>query len=204
MFTSCFETTAVAASKKPKLNVKTLNLTLTSSFNLRVYNLKKKMKVKYTSTDEDVVTVTSLNKRGKKARLEPEGVGTCTIIAQVLRGRKKIKRLKCNVTISPSAVSIKFLRKKLRIAYGDQFRVTPIIKPNTSNEQPVFESEDPSIATVNSQGVITGVAEGTTYIKATLLSTGQTAKCKVRVFYPEDFVPSSTYRPIPTATADSQ
>ena len=42
--------TSFAAGKKPKLNMKKLNMTVGSTFSLRVYNAKKRHKITFTSS----------------------------------------------------------------------------------------------------------------------------------------------------------
>lgn len=175
------DTTSQAAAKKAKLNMKKLNMTAGSTFCLRVYNLKKKQKVTYTSSNPEVAVAEGITNSGKRATITAQSIGSTTVTATVKKGKKVVRRLKCRVNVSPSGVSIKFLKRTIHLDSLDRFRLTPIIKPNTSTEQPIFESANPFVATVSSSGVVTALAPGVTTITATLLSTNQTAKCTIKV-----------------------
>ena len=76
---------------------------------------------------------------------------------------------------------LKFFKKNVLLTEGQSFLLTPVIKPNTSNEQPLFDSDDPEIASVTRRGLLTALNPGSAKIRATLLSTGQTAVCTVYV-----------------------
>lgn len=175
------ENAALAAPKKPKLNVKKLNMTVGGTFQIRLYNLKKKQKVTYASSDIEVATVKADSSNKKRAVISALSVGSSTITATVKKGKKVVRTLKCKVKVSPSAVSIKFMKRQARLGVGQKMRLETIIKPNTSMEQPVFKSDDPNIATVNSRGLITGISPGTVTITATLLSCDVTATCTITV-----------------------
>lgn len=192
---------AQGAVKKPKLNVKKLNMTLGNEFRLRVYNLKKKYTVTYTSSDAETVSVDSTTTKGKTVMIKALSTGSATITATVRKGKKLIRKLKCRVKIAPVAFSIKFPKRTVRINLSERFRLDPIIKPNTSTEQPIFESDNPSIAAVSCHGVITALAPGKATITATLLSSGIMATCTVEVRMPkenEEEKPSKTEKPSST------
>ena len=181
-----------AAAKRPRLNICNLNLTVSSQFRLRVYNLNKKMRVTYTSSDKKIADITVKAKKGKKATVTANSVGVCNITVTVKR---------CKVTVTPSAVCVKFIKKKVRLTEGQSFLLTPVIKPNTSNEQPLFDSDDPEIASVTSRGLLTAVNPGIVKIRATLLSTGQTAVCTV---YVREDDSSATAAPFPAARSQKK
>ena len=96
---------------------------------------------------------------------------------------------------------VKFIKKKVRLTVGQSFLLTPVIKPNTSNEQPLFDSDDPEIASVTSRGLLTAVNPGIVKIRATLLSTGQTAVCTV---YVREDDSSTTAAPFPAARSQKK
>ena len=171
----------LAASQKPKLNVRKLNLTVNTEFNLRVYNLKKKQSVTFTSSAPNVVSVTTKKDSAKKAAVRALSIGSAVIHVTILKNNQSVRHLKCKVKVSPNAIGIKFYKRKLYLKPREQFELEPIIKPNTSREQPIFESDDPDVAMVNSRGVVTALMPGITTITATLLSNGQTATCMVFV-----------------------
>lgn len=173
--------TVWASSKKPKLNVKKLNMTVGGTFQIRVYNMKKKYKVTYVSSNVDVATVKVDSTNKKRASISALSVGSSTITVTIKKAKKVVRTLKCKVKVSPSAVSIKFMKRQAKLDIGEKMRLETIIKPNTSMEQPVYESDDPDIATVNSRGLITGISPGTVTITATLLSCDITTTCIITV-----------------------
>lgn len=156
-------------------------MTVGSVFQMRVYNMQKKHKVTYVSSKPAVATVKAETTNGKRASISALSVGSSTITATIRKGRKHIRTLKCKIKVSPNAVGIKFMLRKTKLRTGQKMRLETIIKPNTSEEQPVFESEDASIASVNSRGVVTGISPGTVTITATLLSCDLTTSCTITV-----------------------
>lgn len=166
--------------QKPKLNVSKLELTLGNEFKLRVYNVKKKQKVSFSTSNKKIVSLD--DKNPKNVMIQANKVGKATITATITNANDKVvQKLKCNVEVSPNGISIKFLDRLVTLNPEDRFRVEPIIKPNTSKEQPLYESDNEEVATISSRGIITAVAPGITKITATLLSTNQTAVCTVVV-----------------------
>ncbi len=174
-------TTSMAAAKKPKLNMKKLEMTVGDTFQLRIYNLKKKQKVTFVSSNPNIVSVDPATLTKKRAKVKANAIGSATVNATVKKGKRTIRHLKCRIKVSPNAMSIKFTKKLVTLTVGEQFQLDPIIKPGTSTEQPVFESDDLEVATVNSRGVITAISPGIVTIRATLLSTDQTAHCRIVV-----------------------
>lgn len=179
--------TSFAAGKKPKLNMKKLNMTVGSSFSLRVYNAKKKHKITFTSSKPSIATVKTETQNASVSAL---AIGSSVITVTVKKGKKVVRNLKCRVRVSPNAVSIKFMKNQVSVPLSQRTRLETIIKPNTSAERPVFESSDESNAIVNSRGVVMGVSPGTVTITATLLSRNLTASCVVTVL--PDSTTSST------------
>lgn len=59
--------------------------------------------------------------------------------------------------------------------------VANVVPVNATNKAVTFTSSDNSIATVNAQGVVTGVAEGSATITATTVDGGFTATTAVTV-----------------------
>ena len=182
--------TSFAAGKRPKLNMKKLNMTVGSTFSLRVYNAKKKHKITFTSSKPSIATVKTETQNARYASVSALAIGSSVITVTVKKGKKVVRNLKCRVRVSPNAVSIKFMKNEVSVPLSQRTRLETIIKPNTSAERPVFESTDESIAIVNSRGVVMGVSPGTVTITATLLSRNLTASCVVTVL--PDSTTSST------------
>lgn len=177
--------TGNCASKKTKLNVTKLTLTKNETYTLRVYNLKKNYTVKFVSDDKNIVSVKEHTSKKKTTVITADNVGKANIRVNIYNKKAKLVRtLKTTVKVSPSAVSIKFPPKTIRLTASDTMRLSVIIKPNTSREVPLFESSDPDVVTVNSKGIITAIAPGNATITATLFSSGRNASCEVVVLPP--------------------
>lgn len=185
----------VQAAKKPKLNVKKLELTIGNSFCLRVRNMKKKQRVVFSSSKMQVAKINNDTADERYTMVQAYKKGKSIITATIYRGKRVVRKLKCKVTVTPSGVSIKFAKKKQKInlAENEKLRLHTIIKPNNSTEQPVFESSNPEVATVSFDGVVTAISTGTTTITATLLSTDQKITCKITVVYEENPTENSNY-----------
>ena len=70
----------------------------------------------------------------------------------------------------------------LTVAVGDTGSIVANVVPvNATNKSVTFTSSDEAIATVNAQGVVTGVAEGSATITATTVDGGFTATTAVTV-----------------------
>ena len=77
--------------------------------------------------------------------------------------------------------SIKLNKSKKSLNIGDTFTLTVTVKPNDATDKSVtWSSSDTSVATVDENGVVTAVAEGTATITATA-SNGVEASCTVTV-----------------------
>lgn len=172
----------VCAAKKIKLNIKKLTLTKNDTYTLRIYNLKKKYTVKITSDNTNIVTVKENAANGKTALITAQNVGSTTVRANIYNGKSKLVRtLKTNVKVTPLAVSVKFAQRKIHLDVSESMRLSILIKPDLSQEVPLFESSDPDVVTVNSKGIITAIAPGNATITATLLSGNQKTTCDIQV-----------------------
>lgn len=172
----------LCAPKKIKLNVKKLTLPKNDTYTLRIYNLKKKHTVDFFSDDENIATVKETSANGKTALVTPVNIGSTNVRANIYNRKGKLVRtLKTHIRVTPLAVSVKFAQRKVRLNVSEIMRLSVLIKPDLSQEIPLFESSDPDIVAVNSKGIITAIAPGNATITATLLSSGQKAACDVSV-----------------------
>ncbi len=70
----------------------------------------------------------------------------------------------------------------MSVKLGETVTLTPVIKPSgATNKNVTWESSDTSIATVDKDGVVTGVKQGVAYITVTTEDGGFTATCRIDV-----------------------
>ena len=174
-------TTISRAAQSPRLNVKRLDLTKSTSFTIRVYNLAEDETAVFKSSDPEVVSIDSVAEDKKAITIIGNNVGKSTITVKIKKAGKVTTTLKCKVKVAPVPISIKFSEGQITLLEGQQTYLDAIIKPYSATETPVFESSNEEVAVINVKGLVTALTPGKTTIKATLLSTGKTATCTVIV-----------------------
>ena len=190
---------AAKKNKYIRMNVKSVTLSKNGMYKLRLYNTKKRQTIVFSSDNESIATVTSTT-QPKLAVVTAVNPGNTYVRATISNSRGRVVRtLKVKVKVTPYAVSVKFGKKKIYLNETKNTKLNTIIKPNISQEIPLYESSDTDVATVNSRGIVTAVAAGEAVITATLLSSGQSASCTV-VVKPE---PVETVPPGATSTTSA-
>lgn len=190
---------AAKKNKYIRMNVKSITLSKNGMHKLRLYNTKKRQTIVFSSDNEAVATVVSTT-QPKLAVVTAVNPGNTYVRATISNSRGRVVRtLKVKVKVTPYAVSVKFGKKKIYLNETKNTKLNTIIKPNISQEIPLYESSDTDVATVNSRGIVTAVAAGEAVITATLLSSGQSASCTV-VVKPE---PVETAPPDATSTTSA-
>ena len=128
-------------------------------------------KVVYTSTKTNVAVVNS------SGRVTAKGTGTCYIKMSWAGLTKKVK---VTVKIAPTSISVS--PKTLALTVGDTETVTAKLNSasRTIMNGVTFSSNKKGVATVDEDGVVTAVGEGTCYITAKTYN-GLKAKVKVTV-----------------------
>ena len=179
--------TSLAAVRNPRLNLKKLNLTKSTTFTLRVYNLGDDETATFKSSDTDVVKIANVSDNKRSAVIIGKAVGKATIKVTIKnkKDKEKVDTLKCKINVTPVPVSIKFSDNSVTMTEGNQGYIGSIveliIKPYSATEQPVFESSNEDVAVINTRGLITALDPGTATITATLVSTGKKASFRVIV-----------------------
>lgn len=190
---------AAKKNKYIRMNVKSVTLSKNGMYKLRLYNTKKRQTIVFSSDNESIATVTSTT-QPKLAVVTAVNPGNTYVRATISNSRGRVVlTLKVKVKVTPYAVSVKFGKKKIYLNETKNTKLNTIIKPNISQEIPLYESSDTDVATVNSRGIVTAVAAGEAVITATLLSSGQSASCTV-VVKPE---PVETAPPDATSTTSA-
>lgn len=197
MILTLLPATNASAAAKTKLNKKSATIYVGKTVSLKLKNNKKK--VKWTSSNKKVATVSNKGKvKGKKA-------GKTTITAKV--GNKKYK---CNITVKNKkannnisndnntnnnnnntnnsttnnrikvyGISLDTYEKNI---YSDEsFTIDVQVLPkNATNKKVYWTSSNPNVATVNN-GVVSAVKKGKTTIYATTQEGSYVASCQVEV-----------------------
>ncbi len=168
-----------------KLNVKSKSLVKDATFNLKLYNVTESQKVSYKSGDSSVATVDD------SGLITAANYGTTTITVTVKEGIKTAASLVCDITVGPSALSVKLTKSELTLVVGDKTSLTAILKPNNTVEEARFWSNDSNIAAVSIGGRISARSAGVTYIFAAI-GDGKYDYCKVTVVEKPDVTPTES------------
>mgnify|MGYP002582596473 CR=1 FL=1 len=91
---------------------------------------------------------------------------------------------KCKVTVSDTVAvsSITLKDQSVRIAEGKTFQLEAEVLPeNATNKKVNWTSSDETAATVDQNGLVTGIAAGTTVITAVTQDGGRQVTCTVSV-----------------------
>ena len=133
--------------------------------------------VTWSSSDTGVVTVDS------KGKVTAKNVGTATITVKTDDGGYTDT---ATITVNPTSVSgISLNTSSISIYYNKTSTLTATVSPsNATNKNVSWSSSNPSVASVNSNGVVTGTGEGDAVITAASADGGFTATCSVHVTYP--------------------
>lgn len=137
--------------------------------------------IMWSTTDEDVAIV---DENGKVTTYEP---GDCVIIATSTDSGVIAK---CQLTVTQPITGIYLNITEKTILKGKKFILVPTVTPSDAdNKNVIYTSSDPSIATVDNNGVVTGVKGGVAIIVAKTQERGLIASCSVEV---QEFVSSVT------------
>ncbi|MBR0575076.1 Ig-like domain-containing protein [Proteiniclasticum sp. BAD-10] len=131
----------------------------------------------WTSSDESVALVNS------DGVVTSVGNGTATIMATTAEGQKSAA---CKVTVAVPVTGIMLGQSELHLtAYNQTSQLIATILPsNAANQTLIWTTDNASIATVSSDGVVTAVGNGIASISATTVDGSKTATCIVTVKVP--------------------
>ncbi|WP_167958616.1 Ig-like domain-containing protein [Anaerosporobacter faecicola] len=165
------------AAAAPKLNKSKITLNnVGDTYTLVVKNKRSGSTYKWSSSDKKVATV---NKYGVVKSVKG---GTATIRCKITLKNKKTKTLTCAVTVRIPATAVSISNKKLTtnncqtIKVGEQYDFNRKLTPSTSTDSTYWEVEDTSIATVDSNGVVTAKKQGLTRLIARTGTSKSNAK----------------------------
>lgn len=131
--------------------------------------------LEWTSDNEEVATVT------QEGVVKGVNVGSANITATTTDGTELSAT--CNVTVKPVVIDLS--TKTINLRKGESYaeQIVTVLPENYEHKEVVWTSADDSIASINSDGVITAVKPGITTIKYKLgFDSNITAECKVIVY----------------------
>ena len=124
------------------------------------------------SSDTKVATVDD------EGKLVAKSAGSAIIMAKLDSGATAY--CKVNVTLPVSGLILNFTDKSIYV--GEKFKLKVSVNPSTATELGVtWKSSNTSIATINEDGEIEGIAGGTAVITATTKDGGYSATCVINV-----------------------
>lgn len=137
-------------------------------------------KITWSSSNPKVATVSTSGKVSAK------GIGSATITATATSGKKAT----CKITVvknKVAATSIKLNKSKSTIKAGETLALTAKLSPNKTTDTVTWSTSSKKIATVDKNGIVTGIKGGTVTITGKT-TNGLTATCKVTVKVPSTSV----------------
>lgn len=127
--------------------------------------------ISYTSSDNSVATVSNAGE------VKAVGAGEADITAEVQDTELSAV---CKITVLPKIESVDLSDTTLSLKVGGTVQLTYTVQPEDAVvETATYTSSDESVATVDEEGVVTAVADGTATI--TVDVDGVTAECEVTV-----------------------
>lgn len=132
--------------------------------------------VKFTTTDKDVLTVSS------SGVVKLVGVGEAYVIIESTEAGKKDH---IKVTVRPTVSNVSIDQKSEKIYVGETRPLTVTYTPITGEtiflKESIWESFDKSVVTVTSDGVVKGIKAGTAAVRATSKDNSKISTVSVAV-----------------------
>lgn len=148
-----------------------------------IYNLQDIIKKSPEDTDDSISfssddkTVATVDSSGKVTAIRP---GKAVITASAYAGTAKAK-ITINVGFAMPAESIKISPETLKLSKGEKQKLEAVLLPEgTDDYVKTWASSDSTVASVNTDGEVTGVASGSAIVTAQTAS-GKEASCQVTV-----------------------
>lgn len=130
--------------------------------------------VVWSTSDSNIATV---DQTGMVTAIGP---GECVITAT---SADSAVVAKCTVIVTEPVDGISLNYTDATIYTGEKLVIIPTITPlDADNKAVTYMSSDPSVASVDANGVVTGISGGSTIILVTTVERGLVASCKVTVY----------------------
>lgn len=184
------------AAGEAKLNKTSRSILTRQSFDFDVTGAPSDASVIWKSSNEKVATV------DKDGVVTGVTKGTATITCEITSGGKT-QKLTAKVSICKPAVKIEINNKVSELKYGTKVDLNRTLTPKTSNDVTTWKSSDTKIATVDKNGVVTALKDGTVTITATTMS-GRSDSVEITVYGAPapTKAPEATATPVPTVKPD--
>ena len=151
-------------SEASRLNLTSIILAKGKSIALKTYNVGNNAKISFKSDDQEIASVSD------SGFITANKVGS-TVITVIIKDGANTTSLTCDVTVGPSAISVKWTQSRIIIGIEDTYSLNVILKPSNTAEDAVYESENTSIVTVSPGGRITAKGYGLTKVNAFIDAT---------------------------------
>ncbi len=130
--------------------------------------------------------IASVSQSGRIMGVKP---GKTSIMVATQNGKNAF----CTVTVLMGAKSLKLDDESITIGVGETYTLSPVFDPDkTSVTEVTWSSLDPSVATVNEAGMVTGIKGGYTVVSCVSADGGFTGFCMVKV---EELITKITVNP---------
>ncbi len=127
----------------------------------------------FTTSDSSVVTVTSKDGNGY---LTAKGLGTATVTVTAFNGVKT----SCVVSVRNLPSSVSFNYSSVEIPVDGSMKLLPVFPEKTYSAQLSYGSNNPTVCSIDANGIITGHQEGTATVTVRT-SNGKYGYCTVNV-----------------------
>lgn len=117
-------------------------------------------RVSWTSSNSSVITV------GSNGLITPHQVGTATVTATTNNGIKA----SCSFTVTNEAImpqSVSISKSQVEVKENGTIGLTAVVQPsNSTNQKVTWSIENGNLATINANGILTGISDGVTRVTA--------------------------------------
>ena len=162
------------AAGEAKLNKTSRNILTQRSFDFDVTGAPADAVITWKSSDDKTATVDS---NGVVTGIKK---GNVTITCEVTSAGET-QKLTAEVKVRKPAVKIQIKNKITELEYGKTYDLNRTLTPKTSNDVTTWKSSNTKIATVDANGVVKALKDGTVTITATTMS-GRSDSVEITVF----------------------